>query len=125
MKIRIQGNSIRLRLSQSEVKAFGETGRVEEKTTFPATPPSALMYVLEQGQVEQPTASFSNQLINITIPASLGMAWANSDQVGIEHETLFGNGQSLRILVEKDFKCLTERSGEDESDHFPNPNMKC
>jgi hypothetical protein len=83
------------------------------------------MYVLEQGQVEQPTASFSNQLINITIPASLGMAWANSDQVGIEHETLFGNGQSLRILVEKDFKCLTERSGEDESDHFPNPNMKC
>ncbi len=125
MKIRIQGNSIRLRLSQSEVKSFDEKGRVEDRIEFGPGPTDTLVYVLEQGQIAQPTASFSNQQIKITIPAGLGLVWANSEKVGIEHETAFGKGQLLRILVEKDFKCLTERSGENESDHFPNPNQKC
>jgi hypothetical protein len=31
----------------------------------------------------------------------------------------------LRIVVEKDFACLTAREGEDESDNFPNPNPTC
>jgi hypothetical protein len=31
----------------------------------------------------------------------------------------------LRIVVEKDFACLTAREGEDESDNFANPNATC
>jgi hypothetical protein len=31
----------------------------------------------------------------------------------------------LRIVIEKDFACLTVREGEDESDNFPNPNPRC
>jgi hypothetical protein len=31
----------------------------------------------------------------------------------------------LRILVEKDWNCLTPRAGEDDSDSFANPNKSC
>ncbi len=31
------------------------------------------------------------------------------------------DGDSLKILVEKDFACLAPREGEDESDMYPHP----
>ena len=35
-----------------------------------------------------------------------------------------GNGEGLRVLVEKDFPCLTARPNEDDSDAFPWPEKK-
>ena len=40
--------------------------------------------------------------------------------MGISDDLFLENEDKLSILVEKDFKCLTDRS-EDESDMFPNP----
>ena len=58
------------------------------------------------------------------------MLWAMSKsakdcatrQVGIEHNQSIGDESALRILVEKDFRCLQPRSDDDESDNFPNQN---
>jgi hypothetical protein len=36
-----------------------------------------------------------------------------------------GDGKTLRILVEKDFACLTKPPHEDDADAFPNPNKSC
>ena len=38
MKIRIKGNTIRYRLTKTEVADFGQQGFVEEKTEFPNCP---------------------------------------------------------------------------------------
>jgi hypothetical protein len=35
-----------------------------------------------------------------------------------------GNGQSLKLLLEKDFVCL-DHTDEDQSDNYPNPNKTC
>ena len=37
------------------------------------------------------------------------------------HDQDVGGDEPLRILVEKDFACLVEREGEDDSDAFPHP----
>ena len=47
--------------------------------------------------------------------------WATTDQVGIEKTIFVAEGSDLAILIEKDFKCLTDRPHEDESDLFENP----
>lgn len=125
MKIRIQGNSIRLRLSQSEVQAFAENGRVEDCIQFGSAPEESLVYVMERANVRQLGASYAPNQVKIFVPAETGAEWASTDLVGMENEMDLGDGNSLRILVEKDFKCLTERAGEDESDNFPNPNVSC
>lgn len=127
MKIRIQGNSLRLRLSQSEVAKFNESGQVSDGINFGPTSPVSLTYRLERADQPAMSVVFVDNCINVYVPSEQATTWANSElEVGMEHLHRFPEtGGSLRILVEKDFKCLADRPGEDESDHFPNPNLSC
>lgn len=127
MKIRIQGNSIRLRLSQSEVAKFQETGSVSDSISFGDNAGTTLAYSLERTGLPEMSATFSNNQISVFVPTELASIWAASEQeVGMEHlQKPASNDIPLRILVEKDFKCLAERAEADESDNFPNPNLSC
>ncbi len=127
MKIRIQGNSLRLRLSQSEVAKFNDTGEVSDGINFGPSSPVSLTYKLEQADLPQMSVVFVDNCINVYVPSEQGITWASSEhEVGMEHIQRFPEtGDSLRILIEKDFKCLADRPGEDESDNFPNPNLSC
>jgi hypothetical protein len=119
MKIRIQGNSIRVRLTQSEVRAVGEGGSVEQSTAFS---PVARLYsrVESSTQAQTLVATFDNQLLLIRVPANQARRWAESEEVGIESEQPIADGTSLRLLIEKDFECLHPRA-EEIADAFPNP----
>lgn len=111
MKLRIRGNSIRLRLNKTEVTGLAETGLVEEKTDFGDG--QMLVYsVSALSETETVKSSFQNGRIEIFIPQTIAKNWAKNEEVGIS-----GNN----ILVEKDFACLAVREGEDESDNFPHP----
>jgi len=125
MKLRILNNSIRLRLSQSEVTTFLEKGKVEAKSQFGPTNNEVLSYSLEKIETEKLSATYGDGHIKIFVPKKLGNTWATSDQVGIESNQKLDNKNQLRILIEKDFKCPTPRQGENESDNFPNPNHPC
>lgn len=128
MKVRIQGNSLRLRLSQSEVAKFHESGMVSDCISFGVRPEDMLNYVIERLDVPEMTASFAGNTIRVLVPTESANTWSGaSEEIGLEHLLRYGsnNGNSLRILVEKDFKCIANRPGEDESDNFPNPNTTC
>ena len=124
MKIRILGNSIRLRLSQTEIKNLIEKNIVEEKTYFGITEESVFIYSLEKKEINEIRATLSGNHIQIYMPGKIADEWANSQKISLENNMSLGNGLALKILIEKDFKCLTER-GEDESDLFPNPAENC
>lgn len=118
MKIRMKGNSIRLRLTQSELKELGERGALYETVEFGD---SALKYGLEI-KGNNLSAAFDANCINVLIPETQAEKWISDDaEVGIEGEVAISSEKHLHLLVEKDFVCLTERPGEDESDNFPNP----
>lgn len=115
MKLRIRGNSIRLRLTQSEVDAIKNVGKVEEITEFPNG--QIFVYSLVSSEkLDELSADFSNGKMQIILPKSIAENWANSDEVGISREI-----ESLKIIVEKDFKCLTPRVGDEDTDTFPHP----
>ena len=115
MKLRIRVNSIRLRLTRSEVEEFGRTGKVEEKVDF-GPGMRKLKYALEECQGEHVFADYEDDRIRVSVPAEQAREWVRSESVGFE-----SSGGGLRILVEKDFSCLNERPGETEEDTFPNP----
>ena len=50
--------------------------------------------------------------------SSEGLAQA---RVSIAVDEMLNDGNSLKILVDKDFACLAPREGEDESDMIPHP----
>jgi len=121
MKIRIKGNSIRLRLTQSEVQQFEKEGIVTESIQLGITEKERLNYKLQKSDGKEISAKLSENTLSVYIPDGMGNNWANTNLVGLSTEMPLEKDAFLSILVEKDFKCLTDRLGEDESDNFPNP----
>ena len=118
MKLRIKGNTIRFRLTKSEVAYFSEKGEIQETTNFGLKNFSYGMKASEN--VSTITADFSNDGITISIPVSLAKNWTDSNKVGLSEEMPIQDKKKLFILIEKDFKCLDETS-EDQSDNYANP----
>ena len=117
MKIRIQDNTLRLRLTKSEVEQFHQSGKVMSKVQFPGQ--NELNYGLVKSSGHSMTASFLDDSLTVEIPKELGDTWATTEQVGMEGSVAIAEGQYLQFLVEKDFQCIS-RDGEDKSDLFPN-----
>ena len=120
MKLRIRDNSIRLRLMRGEVETLRDDGLVEASTSFPGG--RAFRYAVESSPASvNPAAFYSDNAMIVRLPATTVLAWANSEQVSMTGEQALADGEKLKILVEKDFICLTGRDDEDESDMFPHP----
>jgi len=123
MKIRIKGNFIRYRLTQSEVKTLAETGYLEEETHFGAGQKFGYALTAKEG-ISGLQASFENGKITMFLPADFAKNWFDEERVGFENEVEVAPGVSLKLLLEKDFACL-DTSEEDQSDNFQNPNSVC
>jgi hypothetical protein len=102
VKLRIQGNSLRLRLTQKDVAQLCEWGRVESLIEF--APGQELVYLLEGSfHANSVTAAFDGRAIKVTLPTRVMTQWAESDQVSIEVPSQAG----LHLLIEKDFNVST------------------
>lgn len=122
MKIRIKGNSVRFRLTQSEVKQLSETGSVQEISEF-GTQTFQYQVQLMKG-IQNLQASYAQNEIVLSIPETDGKDWFQNKIVGFEHEMPLLEGKKLHLLVEKDFTCL-DNTTEDQSDNYPNPKLQC
>ncbi|MEL6656149.1 MAG: hypothetical protein AAFY48_19660 [Bacteroidota bacterium] len=120
MKLRILNNSLRLRLSQGEVRELADQQSVRATTHFPGG--VTFSYAIRQTtETDQPQAAYFNQEITVLLPATMVDEWANGNDISLRASSPLPDGNELTILVEKDFKCLTDRPHEDESDLFPHP----
>lgn len=118
MKLRIPGNSLRLRLTRPEIAELLAAGFVEDRLQLGPQAESALVYRLElSDNVTAPRACFEAHCISIQLPVAAGTLWTDSEQVGIYSEEAWG----LKLIIEKDFKCLDPRIDEDDSDAFDHP----
>lgn len=120
MKIRIKGNSLRLRLTRSDVDMLAAKGSVQEKINFGE---AALQYSLCSTTDNRLSAAFRANQITVYFPAAWMIAWISTDKVGYEHRMTLENGELLHLLVEKDFTCL-DNVQEDQRDNYPNPLLK-
>ncbi len=121
MKLRLLDDSIRLRLSRSDVAAADKQGIVEGQTHFPHG--GVFTYVLEAlRNRSDASAAYADERLVVKLPASEISAWADDDAaVSLRSEVQLPDGNRLKLLVEKDFTCLSHRHDEDQSDLFPNP----
>jgi len=121
MKLRIQGNSLRLRLSRSELTLFLETGFIEETIHLGQETGAELTYALalDNSRHTVDVESLPHR-VAVILPGGAVRNWAATEQVGISAEIDLGIRGTLSVLVEKDFACL-DRSAEANADTFPNP----
>jgi hypothetical protein len=115
MKLRIQGNSLRLRLTRTEVAQLHDSGHVESSIDF--APGRGLTYALESSpHAKSVTASFDGRSIVVAVPTPLITEWAEGEQVSIEGPPQAG----VQLLIEKDFQCL-HRPAHQDPEAYPNP----
>ncbi len=116
MKLRLQENSIRLRLNRSEVRELAAGGTLTEQVHFPG--PAAVEYVLQSVSRAGVEASFHEGTIRVLAPASEIKDWANGESIGLYFEVPARLGP-LRIAIEKDLECVDRPPEERDIDAFP------
>jgi hypothetical protein len=118
MKLRIRGNSIRLRLLRSEAAKLAEDGEVSEKAGFGNS--TEFIYTLAvSDEAKEISARFEENEIKILLPKSVAMNWVKSEQVSLTAgQKIDGSDDTLKILVEKDFVCLERKDDPDNADAF-------
>ena len=122
MKVRIKGNSLRFRVTQSELARLIVAGRIEQTIYFSPAEDSRLTYVLEhQSSSSSTTLRYQPHEVAIVLSTADVRSWGESIQVGIYSAVDLGVHGVLDLLVEKDFACL-DLSDAENVDTFPNPN---
>jgi hypothetical protein len=122
MKLRIKGNSLRIRLTKTEVDSIATIGYLEEETWFGN---NRFVYALQRvDEGNTLTATLEENKMIMCVPASLTKDWPTNNIVGFEANIPLAGVRSLYLLLEKDFICLDE-TNEDQSDNYENPNKTC
>ena len=112
MKIRIKGNSLRYRLTKSDMYRLSHEGYLEDKTDFGDR---KLVYVIQKTNDKELSAFFNENVICLQVPLKMINELDSTDRTGFE-----GKQGDLYLLVEKDFTCL-DNVDQDQSDNYPNP----
>jgi hypothetical protein len=121
MKLRLQFNSIRLRLKRGEIAQLAKLGAIEETIIMGGEPQDIFRYVLESSAaVSTLGVHLRSGGVLVQVPAETLIKWATGNEVGIEARLPVGNQGHLHVLIEKDFACL-EGIEEENADTFPNP----
>jgi hypothetical protein len=109
MKLRLEENSLRLRLSEAEVQQFAATGCVAYTIVFGPAPGQTLCYSLERLPDEALASAvqvrYAAGALAVAVPATIARNWTDTENIGFKASVLVAEGQELRILVEKDLDC--------------------
>ena len=113
MKLRMQDDSVRLRMRRSEVTRLAAEGRVSACVHFGAR---ALEYSIElDDSLSQTIADFAGDAIRVRVPRALGIAWCQRPEAGFSATSVIPT-----VLVEKDF-VRTAVAESDDYDRYENP----
>ncbi|QDH79222.1 hypothetical protein FKX85_09335 [Echinicola soli] len=121
MKLRINNNSIRLRLTQTEVQEVAAGKSVTEHLQLGNSETGLSYSLILDDSADDVKAFFVESHLKVIIPEELALDWASTEEISIKHVQHQGDIHENLILIEKDFQCLHKRPDEDESDNFPNP----
>ena len=123
MKIRIKDNSIRLRLTKTDVSDLGKKGIVRCQTVL--SPSQIFKYCLKtDSTIPQMHAEFLQNEITVILDQKSADTLTKTDEITVKGFQENGEKEQLFILVEKDLKCL-DPTHEDQSDMYDNPSSVC
>jgi uncharacterized protein DUF7009 len=121
MKLRILGDTLRLRLKRGEVEQLAAGTSIVEKTHFPG---SVLTYRIDLSGNDDFSATFDDGNLVVSLPHAKVVDWAATDEVSMCAEQKLPGSGSISLLIEKDFSCLEpghHRDCEEDADTFPHP----
>jgi Family of unknown function (DUF7009) len=109
MKLRIRGNSLRLRISRSELESLLRGNRIEETIHFTASPEAKLTYALDSAVQSTPiTIQYESQAVTVTLSKDQAVVWGSESEVGVYGELDNGGTHLLEVSSRRTSPALTE-----------------
>ncbi len=108
MKLRLEDNTLRLRLSPEELVEFIRAGRLETIVPLGLASTDTLTYTLARAAGlagSGPELTYTPGHVTVALPAALSDAWATTETISLRGQFAVAGNQSLHILVEKDLGC--------------------
>ncbi|UOG75062.1 hypothetical protein MTX78_00320 [Hymenobacter tibetensis] len=108
MKLRLEDNTLRLRLSSEEVEAFQQEGRLETVVPLGPSVSDRLVYALQRDETATDSAlgiSYTAGRVVVRLPPSVADTWTSSEEVSLRGTVAVADNQVVHILVEKDLGC--------------------
>ncbi|WBA40977.1 DUF7009 family protein [Hymenobacter canadensis] len=106
MKLRLEDNTLRLRLDEAEVAAFRQQGRLETVVPLGLTAADSLTYTLERDPTVLALAvRHEAGRVRVLVPATVADGWASSETISLRGTQEVADNQVVHILVEKDLGC--------------------
>lgn len=112
MKIRIKGNSLRYRLTKSDIANLANHGYLNEQIDFAG---QSLIYSLKSTLDSKLSAEYKSSAITLFMPKEMIKELVETNKVGFSETS-----GTIYLLIEKDFTCM-DNVVEDQSDNYPNP----
>lgn len=108
MKLRLDRNTIRLRLDDADVARLARGESLAHAIEFGPRPEDRFTYELrvDDACIEM-AASLEDRGIVIRIPAAMAVGWAEGAEIGLEGGQFVDDDRMLGVLVEKDLRCPT------------------
>ena len=120
MKVRILNNSFRFRLKEKELLLLQQKGLVTETVEFGASPSARLSFHLEITKAEDFKVCFEPNNITFSVPEQVKENWIQTNLTGFNAEIATSDEKKIRLLVEKDFRCM-QVCAEENAGSFPEP----
>ena len=124
MKLRINNQSIRLRLSQNDIAYLRANHNISESLCWGPHENNLLVYKLSLAEEGVSQVKIKSEEINIIVSKSEIAQWLQHEELVSFEFCVATHSGPLMVLIERDFKCLTPRK-ENEDGLFENPNEKC
>ena len=118
MKLRIKGDSIRLRVSRSELARLQVGESLAESVHLAPGPAGVLQYVLAVDP-QPPGVTFRDSRILVRISSVQLARWTREEEVGI-YLSFAVDQTTLEVSIEKDFACADAPADANE-DTFAHP----
>jgi hypothetical protein len=112
MKLRIRGNSVRLRVTKTELAKIADTGKIDDLVRFSSE--QSLRYGIEVRPTGAVTAAFTGAELLVALPKARLDLWLRPTEVSVEGSQPIGGGKVLQIVLEKDDR--TPRGSGDDPD---------
>ena len=101
MKLRIDGATLRLRLSPDDVRRLARDGAVTD--TMPVGPGAALTLVLAADDALGVT--LADHVLTVSVPRAPSERWSAGDDAPLDGTVDAGDGRTLAVRVEPDGAC--------------------
>jgi hypothetical protein len=106
VKLRLDRNSIRLRLDAREVKRLARGESLAHAIHFGAGEHERFTYEIRVGdEVAEVRAELADRAIIVHMPDAFARDWAAGEEVGVEAAQFADGDRMLGVLIEKDAGC--------------------